>query len=781
MSTTDERRAERGHRIALRRRSHPGRLRPVIRSTADTWGAISLPLLLLAGLAFEIFYAQRQQWFAELALNVASIVAVLAFALVQVRRRTLGRNDALLWFGMAVLCASAFASFLGVFGGDVVTELLIKTVGAVMILFSLDRTERRAVVEALESSEEYLESFFESIPDPLVVIGEGRKVLAANRNAIHVFGEGILGKTCCEAYLGHDDCRECTVTQAWSKRKPRFELVRDEKGARHYEVTTFPLFGPRGFSGKLLQQIRDVSAHAESEDRASLLGDVVNSARDPVLTLGLQGELRHRNRAAEAMFGRLVEGTRPSNGDVLPFAQPEDREAFELALSEFVPWERELRLKALDGQERMAALALAPIRALDERLLGTVVIVRDITDLKRLQDQLAQNEKLSALGEMVSGVAHELNNPLTAVFGFAQLLLTEDLPKERKEEIRHIFTHAERCKKIIDGLLKFARRHQGDRARANLNEIVQSTIELTSYQMKQVNVAVEADLDPKLPDSMMDAFQVQQVLINLLTNAQHATQEAKRSGVVKMRTRRAGESLVLEVEDNGCGMPDHVLRRAFDPFFTTKGVGKGTGLGLSLSYGIVREHGGVLTATSRPGEGSTFRVELPIVAAPSGSASLVKETLRPAAIPRSRILVVDDEPIILELMRQILKVDGHSAVVVGSGEEGLRELERAEFDIVFTDWRMPGMGGADFYERLCEGRSDYRGRVVFLTGDAVSVEVTRVAQKDANAVLLKPFTLDSIRAAMAQVCRPVEPIDAPRAADADDEVKASLPDGGDMR
>jgi two-component system NtrC family sensor kinase len=192
---------------------------------------------------------------------------------------------------------------------------------------------------------------------------------------------------------------------------------------------------------------------------------VVNSVRDPVLTLGLHGELRHRNRAAEAMFGPLPDGTHPENGDVLPFSDPEDRAAFVKALSEFLPWEREVTVTARDGQERMAALALAPIRAFDDRLIGTVVIVRDVTDLKRLQDQLVQNEKLSALGEMVSGVAHELNNPLTAVFGFAQLLLAENLPKEQKEEIRHIFAHAERCKKIIDGLLKFARRHQAERGR----------------------------------------------------------------------------------------------------------------------------------------------------------------------------------------------------------------------------------------------------------------------------------------------------------------------------
>ena len=752
--------AEQGREIALRLRAHPGRLRPVIRAESGGWGAVSLPLLVLVGFSFESFFAQHHEPFAELAINLVTVVGLLLFALIRVRRGTLARNDPRLLVGMGVLLLGACGCLLGYQFGGVRIGLVLKTLGTMLILFALDRMERRAVVDALASSEEYLESFFESIPDPLVVIGEGRRVLAANRIAISTFGEGILGATCCESYLRHGDCSACTVTQAWNKRKPRFELVRDDKGARRYEVTTFPLFGPRGFSGKLLQQIRDVSAHAESEDRASLLGDVVNSARDAVITLGLRGELRHRNRAAAAMFGPIRHDAQPANGEVLPFADRRDQAEFESALREFMPWERETTLIARNGQERRAALAIAPIRAVDERLLGTVVTVRDITDLKRLHEQLAQNEKLSALGEMVSGVAHELNNPLTAVFGFAQLLLAENLPKEQKDEVRHIFAHAERCKKIIDGLLKFARRHKAERARTHLNEIVQSTVDLLGYQMRLANVRIETDLDPGLPESLMDAFQVQQVLINLLTNAQHAILETARAGAVTLRTRRLSEErILLDVEDNGCGMPEAVLRRAFDPFFTTKGVGKGTGLGLSISYGIVREHGGTLTASSRPGQGSIFRIELPVTSAPASAPRAAADSLPSTPVPHSRILVVDDEPIILELLGQLLRGDGHTVFTVTSAEEALRELARADYDLVFSDWRMPGVGGAEFYERLCERRSDYRGRVVFVTGDALTGEAARTAQKDGNAVLHKPFTIESIRAAVAEVCRPVDPME----------------------
>ena len=750
---------EQGHEIARKLRAHPGRLRPLLRASDGGWSAISLPLIFLVGIAFQSLFAQHDMRMSELTLNVFTVACVLGFAAFRVRARTLDGHHPLLLVGTLVLMAGTGGCLLGWFRDDMVPELMLKTAGTVMILFALDRMVRRKALDLLESSEEFLESFFESMPDPLVVIGEGRRVIAANHMAIQVFGEAILGKTCCEAYLGHDDCSNCTVTQAWSKRKARFELVRDERGARRFEITTFPLFDRRGFAGKLLQQIRDVSAHAESEDRASLLHDVVNSANDPIVTLGLRGELLHRNRAAEALFGPLPEGAAPRDGAVLPFVDDAARKAFVHALREFKRFDAEATLASADGCARSAALALAPIRSLDDRLLGTVVVARDVTEWKRLEAQVAQNEKLSAIGEFVAGVAHELNNPLTAVFGFAQLLLSEEMPAEQKDEVRHIFTHAQRCKKIIDGLLKFARRHQAERVRANLNEVVQSTVDLLSYQLRLSNVRIECELDPALPDSMMDSFQLQQVLINLLTNAQHAIGEAQRAGVVTLRSRLAtGGRMVVEVADNGCGMPESVVRRIFDPFFTTKGVGKGTGLGLSLSYGIVREHGGTLTVSSRPGEGTTFRLDLPVIAEPSGSASLVKEQTVTLSAVRSRILVVDDEPIILDLMRAFLSGDGHAVTTAGSVDEALAAVTQTEFDVVCSDWRMPGAGGERLYQQLCERRADWRGRVIFLTGDSLSGDVARVAQADGNAVLNKPFTLESIRAAIAKVSRPIEPL-----------------------
>src|SRR5262245_53589898 len=392
---------EKGWEIAQKLRSHPGRLKSILRSENDALRAVSLPLVFLTGLAFESFFAFHKARLAEIALNIATVGCILIWAVARIRRRTLDSRDPLLLLGALVLTVGAGGCLFGFFRDDPAPELILKTIGTVLILFALDRMERREVVAALRSSEEYLESVFESIPDPLVVIGERRRIVAGNRVAIATFGEGVLNQTCCEAYLGHkDECdaEECTVAQAWNKRKPRFELVRDRLGARRYEVTTFPLFGPHGFSGKLIQQIRDVSAHAESEDRAALLRDVVNSVADPILTLGLRGELRHRNRAADAILPSLGE-SRPRGRGLLPFVDADDESAFVAALREFTPWERETLLRGKDGVERTAMLSLAPIRALDDRLLGTVVVVRDMTEVKRLQGQLAQNEKLSALGE----------------------------------------------------------------------------------------------------------------------------------------------------------------------------------------------------------------------------------------------------------------------------------------------------------------------------------------------------------------------------------------------
>src|SRR5882672_10603746 len=238
-----------------------------------------------------------------------------------------------------------------------------------------------------------------------------------------------------------------------------------------------------------------------------------------------------------------------------------------------------------------------------------------VDTLKNTQAQLIQSEKLSGIGEFVAGVAHELNNPLTSVVGFSELLKSADTNPRHKRNLDMILKSALRCQKIVQSLLSFARRHQPERKLSSINELVEGAVEILQYQMRTSNIEVTVRLDPRLPKAMVDPHQVQQVFLNIINNARQAIEAHRPSGTVKIISEITGQSVRVIFHDNGPGIAEENLSKVFDPFFTTKEVGTGTGLGLSLCYGIIREHGGTITVRSKPGHGAQFIVELPLAVA----------------------------------------------------------------------------------------------------------------------------------------------------------------------
>ena len=235
-----------------------------------------------------------------------------------------------------------------------------------------------------------------------------------------------------------------------------------------------------------------------------------------------------------------------------------------------------------------------------------------VDTLKTTQAQLIQSEKLSGIGEFVAGVAHELNNPLTSVMGFAELLKHTDTNPQHQKQLDMIHKSAMRCTKIVQSLLSFARRHQPERKLSSVNELVEGAVEFLQYQLRTSNIEVTTRLDSQLPKTMLDPHQVQQVFLNIINNARQAIEAHQPKGRISITSEHCGQNIRVTFQDNGPGIPEGHLSKVFDPFFTTKEVGKGTGLGLSLCYGIIREHGGTITVRSRPGEGAAFVVELPI-------------------------------------------------------------------------------------------------------------------------------------------------------------------------
>ncbi|MEE9399365.1 MAG: PAS domain S-box protein, partial [Dehalococcoidales bacterium] len=264
-----------------------------------------------------------------------------------------------------------------------------------------------------------------------------------------------------------------------------------------------------------------------------------------------------------------------------------------------------------DGREVLVEGSAAP-RYVGSDIVATQGIFHDITERRKMEEQLIVTDRLASIGELSSGVAHELNNPLTSVIGFSDLLLDRDLPDDLKQDLEIINREAKRTAGVVKNLLTFARKHETERSSVDINNIIEKVLELRAYEQKVNNVEVNTRFASDLPEIMADGFRLQQVFINIIINAEHFMIEAHRKGTLTITTERAGDIIRASFADDGPGIAKENMGHLFDPFFTTKEVGKGTGLGLSISYGIITEHGGKIYAKSELGKGATFVIELPV-------------------------------------------------------------------------------------------------------------------------------------------------------------------------
>jgi two-component system NtrC family sensor kinase len=386
--------------------------------------------------------------------------------------------------------------------------------------------------------------------------------------------------------------------------------------------------------------------------------------------------------------------------------------------------------------------------------------VREVTERARLEQQLRQAEKLSAIGQMISGVAHELNNPLAVILGYIELILVRhELSDQTRADLERVIREANRAAKLVSNFLYFARERPVQREAANLNTLIRRVVELRQAEFRSTGIELCLELDAQLPETDVDTDQVQQVLVILVNNCLQALMDAPAPGRVTISTRRRGEHLEARVADNGAGVPAHLVTRIFEPFFTTKAVGTGTGLGLSIAHSIMVEHHGRITYETAPGGGACFVLEFPLTSA--GGPKVEKKSGGTTFLPRlestapgpATVLVLDDEPSIAALMGEMLSALGHRPVLCHSGEEGLTALAENRFDLVLSDYRMPGMNGQRFYQLAVERHPELGSRFVFLTGDTVNEETRAFLDAVSAPSLTKPFHLDRVEKVIASVLR----------------------------
>lgn len=491
----------------------------------------------------------------------------------------------------------------------------------------------------------------------------------------------------------------------------------------------------------LHEKVTDESARRKRTGEK--LGRILNHSPDLIVTTDVEGRIAEFNRGAERLLG-FRKSEVMSRRVTMLLEEKSDHTLVEQTLAQGSLASRVVRMGRRDGTAVDMEVHLCVLKDECGDTTGTLWIGRDVTELRNTQLQLLQSEKLSTIGEVISGVAHELNNPLSGVLGFSQLLMARHPQGPLSRELERINESAQRCHKIVKNLLSFARAQKPERKYLGVNGIIEKTLELRRYQLRVNDIEVVRELEHDLPRTMLDFHHIQQVLLNLINNAQHAiTAVPDRAGELRVRTLRTGGWIRIEVADNGIGMKADIKDKIFDPFFTTKSEGEGTGLGLSISYGIVREHGGRISVESQEGEGSTFVIELPIVREHEAhrdpreqTAESESDMVRPA-----RILVVDDEPTILDLLIEVLGQAGHRVDTADNGEEARRKVTAGEYDLVLTDVRMPQMDGVELYRTVLANKPALRDRVVFMTGDLIDPDTTGFLAEVNAPTVAKPMDL----------------------------------------
>jgi PAS domain S-box-containing protein len=404
------------------------------------------------------------------------------------------------------------------------------------------------------------------------------------------------------------------------------------------------------------------------------------------------------------------------------------------------------------GETRTYLATKAPWRDHQGNIIGIIGIARDITErkeseaqLQRQRDALYQSEKLATMGQLLAGVAHELNNPLSVVMGQAALLQQSIRSKRQAERAAKIVQAAERCARIVNNFLALARQRPPERHPVQLNTVVQEAVELLAYPLRVDSVEVVFALADEMPVLRADPHQLHQVVVNLVANAHQALREV--GGVRRLTlatgVEAGGERVWLEVRDTGPGIAAELAGRIFEPFFTTKPPGVGTGLGLSLCHGIVEGHGGRISVVQGTEPGAVFRVELP-VEEPTWAAQPPAE-LAPLVVRGKRILVVDDEPGIAGVLAEVLQLDGHAVETVSNGEAALGMLTAGGFDLILSDIRMPELDGPGLYWEIERRDPHMLQRMIFLTGDTLSPGTRDFLEKTGVPCLSKPFALSDVR------------------------------------
>jgi two-component system NtrC family sensor kinase len=488
--------------------------------------------------------------------------------------------------------------------------------------------------------------------------------------------------------------------------------------------------------------------------------DLFDNANDFIFILNRDFTIESVNKMTLKTIG--YEANEIIGAHITQFARPDHLPRLYKLLKERLrspetPAVFELAVRSKDGREILLEITLR-IRRQKGNPVDLHCIARDITQRRELERQLRQTERLSTTGKLIAGVAHELNNPLTSIIGYATMLQQSNLPESYREDLDVIFRQAQRARVIVRDLLTFARKFDLETVPVDINQIITASVSLMKPQLQNHTINVDTFLAPAMPQTMADVHQLEQVFVNLFINAIQILDDIDPPRQITLTSQRAHNTIRVTFADNGPGIPEHVINHIFDPFFTTKEVGQGTGLGLSICYGIISEHNGHIRAKNGIEGGAVFEIELPIakpVAQPApASIDSPPEILSPVSL---HLLVVDDEKSIVSLLERVLVMAGHTVDTAADGKFAWQKLQTNTYDLVICDILMPDMAGPELFEKAIKDRPDWQKRFIFITGNVVDMDTRIFLEKSGVSWLSKPFLPSDIETVINKLVATLQP------------------------
>ncbi|HXW54762.1 MAG TPA: PAS domain S-box protein [Candidatus Cybelea sp.] len=538
------------------------------------------------------------------------------------------------------------------------------------------------------------------------------------------------------------------------------EVVLRHKSGRdiHCLASGFVLRDASGRIARLQGTMVDVTERLEIERRLrqerEFIRRLIANFPDLIAVLDRQGRYTYVSQRVEDVLG---DGPQEYIGhDFGLRARPEDRprldEAFKRLLAgEIAHIEIEVRMRHRDGSWRILKINAGPLYE-EGQINGVVASARDITDSKRVEEQLARTEKLAAMGQMLTGAAHELNNPLTAILGIGDLMRERATEEAARRHAELVLQQARRAAEIVQTLMAFSRPSASGRSIVDVAQIVAELLSRERGSLGVSNIAVRLTAREPLPLVEGDAKLLTQAFLNIVTNARQAISSVRDHGAVDVSVSANGSSLVVAFSDDGPGIPPEDLRRVFDPFFTTKRPGGGSGLGLTISLAVVKEHGGTIEVQSQPGAGATFRVFLPIAEGetdrPTRSPGMEVRG-QVAAFAHRSVLVVDDEESIREIVQEGLSARGLGVDCVESAEAALELLSKRRYDVVLCDFNLPRLRGPEFLDRVRADGLRSPSVFILMTGDLVDPASAAEVRNKGAQVLQKPFHISALSSLLA--------------------------------